>query len=291
MVWNPDQDSGYRCTTADYGERANSRFGGAPVREPLEERSTGNQRLRHPLSRRGLSFPLMREPIESRLMKSAARFGMPLDPNYFAAAGRSDGRAWIASLPALVERRCTRWNLTLDAGPARFGFHAVVLPVGRSGTPLVLKLTWPIDRAVDEARALAAWDGRGAPSCAGRRHHVRCGPGSAARGRRCLPGRVARWGLRGATCPTRSGHHPALSEAAVRTGAEPVLQGAQAVAGMFSGRAQAAQVALIEGAPGLVWAPRGRPRVVFAFTIVAGKVVAISMIADREHVSELDLEL
>src|SRR5207244_5147805 len=40
----------------------------------------------------------------------------------------------------------------------------------------------------------------------------------------------------------------------------PEAQGALAVAGTFSGRARAAQLALVDGAPGAVWAPGGRPR-------------------------------
>ena len=43
------------------------------------------------------------------------------------------------------------------------------------------------------------------------------------------------------------------------------------VAGAFSGRAQAARLALIDGAAGLVWATRGKPRVVFAFTTKEGR--------------------
>jgi RNA polymerase sigma-70 factor, ECF subfamily len=45
------------------------------------------------------------------------------------------------------------------------------------------------------------------------------------------------------------------------------VRGAQAVAMTFKGRAAAAQPALVNGAPGAVWAPGGQPRVVFGFTI------------------------
>ena len=59
----------------------------------------------------------------------------------------------------------------------------------------------------------------------------------------------------------------------------------------FSGRAQAAQPALIDGAAGLVWAPGGKARVVFAMTIRNDKIVAIEMLADAEHLSALNLVL
>ena len=79
--------------------------------------------------------------------------------------------------------------------------------------------------------------------------------------------------------------------AAVRTGALREVRGATAVANTFSGRAQAAQPALINGAAGLVWAPGGRPRVAFSFTMSRGKIVAIDMVADAERLRELDLSI
>jgi RNA polymerase sigma-70 factor, ECF subfamily len=78
-------------------------------------------------------------------------------------------------------------------------------------------------------------------------------------------------------------------EAAVRTGAQKELQGARAVAGTFAGRAQAAQVALLNGIAGLVWAPGGRPRVVFDFTISYGRITAIEQVADRERIHQTDV--
>jgi RNA polymerase sigma factor (sigma-70 family) len=77
--------------------------------------------------------------------------------------------------------------------------------------------------------------------------------------------------------------------AAVQAGASEELRGAPAVADQFSGRAQVAQPALVDGAVGLVWAPGGQPRVVFDFTITGGKVVAIEMVADSERLGQLDL--
>jgi RNA polymerase sigma factor (sigma-70 family) len=80
-------------------------------------------------------------------------------------------------------------------------------------------------------------------------------------------------------------------EAAVRTGASSEVSGAPAVAETFSGRARAAQPALINGVPGLVWAVGGRPRVVFQFTISGGRIVGIDLLSDPERLRQLDLEL
>ena len=79
--------------------------------------------------------------------------------------------------------------------------------------------------------------------------------------------------------------------AVVRTGASAEVRGATAVAETFSGRARAAQPALVNGAAGLVWAQGGRPRVVFGFSIVRGKMVEIEMIADPERLGQLDIVL
>ena len=79
--------------------------------------------------------------------------------------------------------------------------------------------------------------------------------------------------------------------AAVGMGSAAEVLGAADVAANFSGRARAAQPALVNGAPGAVWAPAGVPRVVFAFTIVGEKIVQIEMIADPTHLRQLDLSI
>ena len=76
---------------------------------------------------------------------------------------------------------------------------------------------------------------------------------------------------------------------AVRMGALREVHGAAAVADTFSGRARAARPALVNGGPGLVWAQRGRPTVVFGFTITHGKIVEIDLVADPERLRQLDL--
>src|SRR2546422_7132498 len=77
--------------------------------------------------------------------------------------------------------------------------------------------------------------------------------------------------------------------AAVQAGASRGVRGAPAVAKQFSGRARGAQPALVNGAVGLVWAPRGRPHVVFGFTITHGKIGEIDLVADPERLRQLDL--
>jgi streptomycin 6-kinase len=72
------------------------------------------------------------------------------------------GRAWLASLPALIRHCCRDRNLTLD-GTARHGFAGLVLPVTRADdTPAVLKLSRLDADTRDEPVALSTWDGAGA---------------------------------------------------------------------------------------------------------------------------------
>ncbi len=67
--------------------------------------------------------------------------------------------------------------------------------------------------------------------------------------------------------------------------------GAAAVALVFSGRAQAAQPALVDGLPGLVWAPGGDVRAVFDLLVRDGRVVVVEMLSDPDVVRELEIEL
>jgi RNA polymerase sigma factor (sigma-70 family) len=79
--------------------------------------------------------------------------------------------------------------------------------------------------------------------------------------------------------------------AAVEAGAQREVRGAAAVAETFSGRARAAKVALVDGFAAAVWAPGGQPRVVFGFTIEAGKIMEIELLADPEQLRRLDLTM
>jgi RNA polymerase sigma factor (sigma-70 family) len=78
-------------------------------------------------------------------------------------------------------------------------------------------------------------------------------------------------------------------EASVKVGAEKEVRGAAAAAGFFSGRAQAAQLALVDGQAGAVWASGGRPRAVFDFTIAAGRIVEIEILMDPAVLQQLDV--
>jgi RNA polymerase sigma factor (sigma-70 family) len=72
-------------------------------------------------------------------------------------------------------------------------------------------------------------------------------------------------------------------------GAVAMVRGAAAVAETFSGRAKAAKLALVDGLAGLVWAHRGEPQVVFAFTVTGGRITAIELLADAEYLREVEL--
>ena len=67
------------------------------------------------------------------------------------------------------------------------------------------------------------------------------------------------------------------------------VRGAAAVADIFSGRARAARLALVDGAVGAVVAPGGRPRVVFGFTIMGGKIAEIELLADPARLRRLEV--
>jgi RNA polymerase sigma-70 factor, ECF subfamily len=79
--------------------------------------------------------------------------------------------------------------------------------------------------------------------------------------------------------------------AGVLAGASEEVRGARAVADTFSGRARAARAALVDGSAGAAWAPGGRPRVVFGFTVTRGKIARIDMLADPARLEELNLIL
>jgi RNA polymerase sigma-70 factor (ECF subfamily) len=77
--------------------------------------------------------------------------------------------------------------------------------------------------------------------------------------------------------------------AAVRMGATAEVRGAAGAAETFSGRARGARLALVDGLAGAVWAQGGRPRVVFDFTVVGGRIVAIELLAEPDLLDALDL--
>ena len=77
--------------------------------------------------------------------------------------------------------------------------------------------------------------------------------------------------------------------AGIQMGAPAEVRGAAAVADTFSGRALAAQPAIVDGSAGVVWAPGGSPKVVWEMTIVHGRITHIEMIAALDTLDDLDL--
>jgi RNA polymerase sigma-70 factor, ECF subfamily len=80
--------------------------------------------------------------------------------------------------------------------------------------------------------------------------------------------------------------------ATVPPGFPAVLEGAAAVArGARSAAARSRQsvVALVDGVPGIVWAPRGRLRLVLAFSYEGDRISGIDIIADRDRLDALEL--
>jgi RNA polymerase sigma factor (sigma-70 family) len=76
------------------------------------------------------------------------------------------------------------------------------------------------------------------------------------------------------------------------SGKPTVLRGADVVAGgafASSGRAKDSQLAMVDGAVGIVFAPRGRLQVVLALTIRACRIAAIDVIADPDRLRRLEL--
>ncbi|OLF10227.1 RNA polymerase subunit sigma-70 [Actinophytocola xinjiangensis] len=77
--------------------------------------------------------------------------------------------------------------------------------------------------------------------------------------------------------------------AATRFGAT-AASGAREVAAGFLGRAQGARLALVDGLPGLMWTRGGTTRVVFGFTVADGRITAIDMLADPDHLARIALQ-
>jgi streptomycin 6-kinase len=72
-----------------------------------------------------------------------------------------DGRKWIKALPGVIEDLCRQWNLVVDSA-VMHGYLGLVIPVRRGDEPCVLKVSWIDESTIDEAIALAAWNGQGA---------------------------------------------------------------------------------------------------------------------------------
>lgn len=83
-----------------------------------------------------------------------------------AVAARPDMpelRAWVATLPRVVEELTARWELTVGEPYDPGGQCSWVAPAGNGdGEDLVLKVGWRHMEAEHEAAGLRRWDGRGA---------------------------------------------------------------------------------------------------------------------------------
>lgn len=67
------------------------------------------------------------------------------------------------------------------------------------------------------------------------------------------------------------------------------VRGPTDVAAMFSGRAQGAETVWVDDSAAAAWIVAGKPKVVWDFTIVAGRIAHIEMLADPDHLGELEL--
>jgi RNA polymerase sigma factor (sigma-70 family) len=83
-------------------------------------------------------------------------------------------------------------------------------------------------------------------------------------------------------------------QAAVPPGFPTVLEGAEAVARgarTAAARSRRSAVALVDGVPGIVWAPRGRVALVLAFSYREMRISGIDIIADRGRLDALELSV
>lgn len=79
--------------------------------------------------------------------------------------------------------------------------------------------------------------------------------------------------------------------AAMALGGPGNLRGAREVAKQFSGSAQAARPALVDGAIGVAVLPNGRLLLVLDLTIADSKIVAIDVVADSARLAQLEVIL
>ncbi len=90
------------------------------------------------------------------------RASLSLPPSLRWLEAIPTGRAWLDSLPALLDECCKRWDLACGS-PYPYSQVSLVLPVRTTlGADAVLKLQYPDAESEHEAAALAAWGGRGA---------------------------------------------------------------------------------------------------------------------------------
>ncbi|MGH9079019.1 MAG: RNA polymerase subunit sigma-70, partial [Acidimicrobiales bacterium] len=78
-------------------------------------------------------------------------------------------------------------------------------------------------------------------------------------------------------------------QAALRMGSRRETRGATEVASALSGGARGARLVRANGLPALAWAPGGRIRSVIEFTVVDGRITAITVTADADRIAALDV--
>jgi RNA polymerase sigma-70 factor (ECF subfamily) len=79
--------------------------------------------------------------------------------------------------------------------------------------------------------------------------------------------------------------------AAVAMGSLREMHGPEAIAGALSGGARNAQLAIVAGLAGFVWAPGGRTRGVVELVVRDEKIVGINVTGDADRIAALDIVL
>jgi RNA polymerase sigma-70 factor (ECF subfamily) len=59
----------------------------------------------------------------------------------------------------------------------------------------------------------------------------------------------------------------------------------------LAGRATTVKLALIDGTPGAVWAPGGRPRAVFAFRVIGNAIAEIEIVTEPAVVAAVQVQV
>jgi len=78
-------------------------------------------------------------------------------------------------------------------------------------------------------------------------------------------------------------------QAALVMGSRPRTRGAEEVAAALSGGARGARLVLADGLAALAWAPGGDIRSVIQFTVVDDRIAAITVTADTDRITQLDV--
>ncbi|MFE5568567.1 sigma-70 family RNA polymerase sigma factor [Amycolatopsis japonica] len=87
----------------------------------------------------------------------------------------------------------------------------------------------------------------------------------------------------------RNGDFEALLEVLDPDAVVGEVRGGHAVAAFFSGRAEAARLALVGGDPSAVWSHRGEAKAVFTFSVHDGKITRIDIDTDPERLRGLEI--